>query len=125
MAAFFGATLKSGIDIVIEATKLRERLTGADLCLTGEGRLDEQSLHGKAIHGVARAAQAAGVPCIAICGSIADGMEKIGVEGLAAMFPILEKSITLDDSMQNASHLIATKTADVIRRLRLATPRGN
>ncbi|MDP9175872.1 MAG: glycerate kinase [Planctomycetota bacterium] len=107
MAAFFGATLQSGIEIVIEATHLRNRLKGAALCLTGEGRLDEQSLRGKAIAGVASACREAGVPCIAICGSSELDLEQIRAAGLAGVFSLRDKSMTLAAAMNGANELIA------------------
>src|SRR5687767_518901 len=70
LMAFLGATLRSGVAIVLEATKLKDRLCGADLCLTGEGRLDGQSAAGKAPVGVARLCRDAGVPCVAVVGSV-------------------------------------------------------
>ena len=76
MLAYFGATAsKGGIDIVIEATRLRDRLATADLCITGEGRLDAQSLHGKTPVGVARLCREMGVPCVAIAGSLGPDLQ--------------------------------------------------
>jgi glycerate kinase len=66
--AALAASRRPGIDVVLEFTRLAERLAGADLVITGEGSLDEQSLLGKTPMGVARAAAAAGVPVLAVCG---------------------------------------------------------
>lgn len=66
--AVLAATRRPGIDVVLEFTELEQRLAGADLVITGEGSLDEQSLLGKTPMGVARAAAAQGVPVIAVCG---------------------------------------------------------
>ena len=63
-----GAELRPGIDLVLDLVGFREQLAGADLVITGEGALDEQTLHGKAPAGVAAAARAAGVPVVAVCG---------------------------------------------------------
>jgi glycerate kinase len=115
MAAFFGAALQSGIEIVMEATKLRERLAGADLCLTGEGRLDAQSLHGKTVAGVAKAAKAAGIPCVAICGSVEGELAPICRAGLTAAFSICNGPMMLEEAIKNASQLIEAATANVIR----------
>src|SRR3954470_22857690 len=73
MLVFFGATLKPGIDIVLDATKLKERLADADLCITGEGRLDSQTVQGKTVCGVSRACRENNVPCIALAGTIGEG----------------------------------------------------
>ncbi|MFP5312556.1 MAG: glycerate kinase [Actinomycetes bacterium] len=66
--AVLAATRRPGIDVVLEFTQLKDRLAGADLVITGEGSLDEQSLLGKTPMGVARAAAAQGIPVIAVCG---------------------------------------------------------
>jgi glycerate kinase len=67
--ALLGAELRPGIELMLELVGFHEQLAGADLVVTGEGALDEQTLHGKAVAGVAAAARAAGVPVIAVCGT--------------------------------------------------------
>jgi glycerate kinase len=67
-ALALGATRRRGIDVVVEFTRLREKLAGADLVVTGEGSLDAQSLSGKAPIGVAKEAAAQGIPVVAVCG---------------------------------------------------------
>lgn len=66
--AVLGAELRSGIGLVLDLVGFHDRLPGADLVVTGEGALDEQTLHGKAPAGVAAAAGRAGVPVVAVCG---------------------------------------------------------
>jgi glycerate kinase len=66
--AVLGATARPGIDLMLELTGLGDELSGADLVITGEGSLDEQTLHGKAPAGVAAAARAAGVPVVTVSG---------------------------------------------------------
>ncbi|MGH2529368.1 MAG: glycerate kinase [Actinomycetota bacterium] len=68
LVAFLGAHLRPGVEVVMEAVGLPERLGRADLAITGEGKLDEQSLHGKAPAGVIRAGREAGVPVVVLCG---------------------------------------------------------
>lgn len=75
MMAFFDATLGPGVDLVMKALRLRERLAGADLLITGEGRIDAQSMMGKAIAGVGRTGQEAGVPVVALAGCVGEGAE--------------------------------------------------
>ncbi|MCC6422947.1 MAG: glycerate kinase [Phycisphaerales bacterium] len=115
MMAFFGATLRSGIDIVMEATRLRKRLEGADLCLTGEGRLDSQSAAGKTAVGVARLCKEMQIPCIAIAGSIGIGAEVVHDEGINAYFSICDGPMTLEDAMKNAATLLERAASNVIR----------
>jgi glycerate kinase len=113
MAAFFAATLRPGIDIVIDATHLRDRLRNADLCLTGEGRLDSQSLCGKTVVGVARVCRELQVPCIAIAGSIADRLD-LRSAGITAAHSIHDAAMSLEQSLAKASELIEARTAQVI-----------
>ena len=77
-----GAERRSGVDVVLDLVGLDEALTGADLVVTGEGALDEQTLAGKAVAGVARRAAAHGVPVVAVCGRLdldATGLADLGV----------------------------------------------
>ncbi|WP_457946700.1 glycerate kinase [Pseudarthrobacter sp. alpha12b] len=86
--AVLAATRRPGIDVVLEFTGLADRLGGADLVITGEGSLDEQSLLGKTPMGVARAAAAQGVPVVAVCGRTtldADQAAAAGFEDIYAL----------------------------------------
>jgi glycerate kinase len=114
MLAFFGATLRPGVDIVLDAVKLHERLRGADLCITGEGRLDAQSLAGKAPVGVARACKDLGIPCVAIVGSLGVGAYAARGEGITQVRPLHDGSIPLDESIRAAPELIARAAAALI-----------
>ena len=73
LVAFAGGRLEPGINLVIEAVDLRSRLEGADLCLTGEGALDDQSAFGKTAVGVGRLARSLGCPALALAGTIGPG----------------------------------------------------
>ena len=115
MMAFFGAALRPGAAIVMEATKLRDRLAGADLCLTGEGKLDSQSLAGKTAVSVARVCKELNVPCIALAGVLAPGYEAAYTEGLTAAFPICDSPMTLEESLQNAPTLLTATAARILR----------
>ena len=75
LIAFFDATLQPGVQLVMETLRFDQRIAGADLIVTGEGRLDQQSMMGKVIEGVGRAGQAAGVPVVALVGAIGDGAD--------------------------------------------------
>ena len=118
MLAFFGATLRSGAQIVIEAVKLRDRLNGADLCITGEGRLDAQSLSGKTPIAVARLCQELSVPCIALVGSVGEGAEHASAHGLRACFAIHDGSVPLEETFRRTPELLTNLAADVIQRVR-------
>ena len=78
--AAVGAQLVAGFDVVAEALDLEERVAGADLVVTGEGFLDEQSFRGKAVGGVAELAQAGEVPLLVVAGEVFEPPEIDGVE---------------------------------------------
>lgn len=84
--AFFGARLRRGIDLVLDAAGFDAAAAAADLIITGEGRLDGQSADGKVISGVALRGKAAGKPVIAICGCSGQGWERIRDCGVSAAF---------------------------------------
>jgi glycerate kinase len=115
MLAYFGATLRSGIETVIDATRLRDRLKNAELCITGEGRLDAQSLHGKTPVGVARLCCDLKIPCIAIAGSLGSDLEAARSEGLTAWFSICDRPMDLADAMREAPLLLARVAENAVR----------
>lgn len=88
--AALGAARRPGIDVVLEFTELEERLAGADLVITGEGSLDEQSLLGKTPMGVARAAARSGIPAIAVCGRSTLGPEQLTESGFGSVHALTE-----------------------------------
>lgn len=88
LVAFCGAKLKRGVKIIAESVRLREQLEGCALVITGEGRLDAQTVNGKTPAGVAEVARKAKVPCIAICGCVGDGFQAVHKIGIEAVIPI-------------------------------------
>jgi len=106
LIAFAGADLRPGFEVVAEAVRLRERLAGADLLITGEGRLDGQTGYGKAVAGVARLAAEYGVRTLIVPGSLAPGWEAVlkyadGVE------PIVGSLVTAEDAMARPAETLA------------------
>ena len=85
-AAFFGAQVRPGIEVVLDLVRFEEQLDGCDLVLTGEGRMDGQSLGGKVPIGVSRRAKKKQVPVVAIVGITGPGIESIYDEGITAVF---------------------------------------
>jgi glycerate kinase len=120
MMAFFDATLRPGVEIVLEYTRLRDRLRGADLCLTGEGKLDAQSLSGKTPIGVASICRELGIPCIAIAGALDIDSTQSAEAGLTAAFSICPRPISIEQSMRDAATLLASTTARVVATCRAA-----
>jgi glycerate kinase len=115
MMAFFGATLRPGFEIVAEAVGLRDRLCGADLVITGEGRLDASSLGGKTAVGVARLSRETGVPCVALVGAVGEGAERAVGEGLLAHFVICDRPMTLGQAVAEAPELLERAAVNVLR----------
>jgi glycerate kinase len=88
--ALLGAELRSGIELVLELVDFSARLAGADLVVTGEGALDEQTLHGKAPAGVAAAAARAGIPVVAVCGVNHLDRDRLQAAGIGAAYALVD-----------------------------------
>ncbi len=121
LLAYLGGRLASGIDLVIDATGLEEKIRQADLVITGEGRLDAQSCMGKAPVGVARLAKKYGKPVVALAGCVTAEAVACNAQGIDAFFPILPAPCTLTEAMapENAKSNLA-RTAEQVYRLATA-----
>ena len=119
--SFLQGELKSGVSLILEETKLSEKMQGADLVITGEGRLDEQSSMGKAPIGVAKLAKAQGIPVLAFAAAVTVGAKACNQAGIDAYFPILREITTLEDAMnkENARRNLEDTVEQVIRLYRL------
>lgn len=104
--AVLAATRRPGIDVVLEFTELADRLAGADLVITGEGSLDEQSLLGKTPMGVARAAALAGVPVMAVCGRTTLTPEQQEESGFRQVYPLTALEAKVDICIAEAATLL-------------------
>ena len=107
LMAFLNAELRLGVDIMIDAVNLKERIKGAIVVFTGEGQLDFQTAFGKTPVGVAKVAKAYGIPVIAIAGGIAEGAEAVHDAGIDAMLGIVQEPMSLENAVTDASRLIA------------------
>ncbi|WP_022756096.1 glycerate kinase [Butyrivibrio fibrisolvens] len=118
---FTNATLKPGIDIVIEETRLEDYIQDADLVVTGEGMLDHQTAMGKAPIGVARLAKKYNKKVIAFAGAVKMDAEECNKNGIDAFFPIVRGITTVEEAMnpQNAKDNL-TATAKQVMRLIMA-----
>ena len=97
--AFTGFALRPGVDLVMEATDFDARLAQADLVITGEGRIDAQTGFGKTALGVARRAETAGIPCIAVGGGVElDGILALAAVGAIAV-PVTERPMSVEEAM--------------------------
>jgi len=104
--AVLAATRRPGIDVVLEFTGLADRLAGADLVITGEGSLDEQSLLGKTPIGVARAAARAGVPVVAVCGRTTLTPEQQKESGFRQVYPLTSLESKVEICIAEAGPLL-------------------
>jgi glycerate kinase len=105
-----GGRRESGIGLVRRLTGLDEALAGADLVITGEGSLDEQSLRGKVVAGVAEAARAAGVPCLVVAGRVAVDRDTAAAVGITGTHSLVEH---FDGDVERAM----TRTAEGLRAI--------
>ncbi|MGH2752668.1 MAG: glycerate kinase [Actinomycetota bacterium] len=115
LAAFFGATLGPGFEVVAEASRLRDEIEEADLVVTGEGRLDEQSLGGKAPIGVARMARDAGVRCFAVAGEIPIDPRALKREGILASASLIE-AVGRAQAFGDTAGAVVKATTSLIRQ---------
>jgi glycerate kinase len=96
---FRSLALVPGVDLVMEATGFEDRLARSDIAITGEGRIDAQTAFGKTALGVARRAQTAGTPCIAVGGGVEpEGVEALGAVGAIAV-PVIERAQSVEEAM--------------------------
>jgi len=112
LVAFAGAKLERGVKMISEVVALSARLADADLCITGEGKLDSQSVHGKTAYGVAELARAAGVPVICIAG-VVEAHESHDI--FAGVRALVEGEVTVKQAMQTPEPLLVDRTAEAVR----------
>jgi len=112
LVAFAGGRLQRGVEIVAGAVGLARRLAGADLCITGEGRFDRQSLSGKTAVGVAHIAAAARVPVVCIPGQAAGDADCGGL--FIDVRPLVAGEVTEAEAMTRARELLAARAAEAV-----------
>ncbi len=115
---YLGAALTSGIELVMEATRLEEHIKCADLVVTGEGRLDGQTAMGKAPIGVAKLAKKHGKRVIAFAGAVTEDAGECNKQGIDAFFPIVRRPCSLDEAMdRETAYKNLKNTAEQVFRL--------
>lgn len=122
--AFLNARLRSGVDIVIEETGLKQILRGADLMVTGEGKIDGQTLFGKTAAGVARIAKERGILVIALCGQTGSGFEKVRSAGIDRIFSVTNASVSAAQSLRRAGPLLEKAAEKAFRTIRSSLRTG-
>lgn len=114
LIAFLGAEVRSGFDIVAETVRLRERLRGADLLLTGEGRLDRQTAYGKTVACAAAMAREEEVPVVVIAGSRGEGWEEI-LTVVDAVEAVVDDGVTMEEAVARPGELLARTAERAVR----------
>ncbi|HEY2473597.1 MAG TPA: glycerate kinase [Candidatus Cybelea sp.] len=116
LVAFLGATLSPGVRLIAQETGLDELLAGASLCLTGEGKIDLQTLHGKTVYGVAEIARSHKVPTIAFGGTVErDAKEHLEQKGIEVI-TISPAGMPLEESMRSAGTLLEAAAHAAVSR---------
>lgn len=118
LKTYLNASLEAGIEIVLEESSLEEKIKDADIVVTGEGRMDSQTVMGKAPVGVAKLAKKYGKKVIAFCGCALDDADICNDYGIDAYFPILRNVVTFEEAVSREVAVVnLSKTAEQVFRL--------
>ncbi len=120
LVAFLPAELKSGITIVKEAAGLADHIKDADLVITGEGKVDGQTIYGKTPIGVAKTAKQFGVPVIAIAGNVGEGSEAVYDHGIDAVFSIMPGVMDLSEALINGETNIEQTVYNICKTMQIS-----
>ncbi len=120
LQAFCGAELRQGIEIVTEALGLDALVRDATLVITGEGRIDSQTIHGKVPIGVARVAKRYNKPVIGIAGSLTADVAVVHEHGLDAVFSVIYQICTLEEALDNAAENVRMTARNIAATVKLA-----
>ena len=119
LLAFFSANLRKGAEIVMEAVGLETAVQDADLVITGEGRIDSQTILGKTPIGVAKMAKLYGKPVIGIAGSLSSDVGVVYDHGIDAVFSVLNQVGTIDDALKSAPQNLRIASRNIAAALKL------
>ena len=113
LLAFLPSELKRGVEIVVEATGLSQIVADADLVITGEGKIDSQTIFGKTPIGVAKTAKKYGVPVVGIAGNISSDSHVVHEHGIDAVFSIVPGVVLLEDAFTHAEEYVERTAANI------------
>jgi glycerate kinase len=119
LMAFLNAELVSGIDLMIDTLNIEKHLKNVDLVFTGEGKIDEQTLYGKTLMGIAHLAKKHNTPVIAITGKISKDIDAIYKQGITSIFSIINRPMNFNDAINNVESLIQSCVENIMRTLNL------
>lgn len=121
VVAFLDGKLQSGIDLVLDVIHFEDRVQDADLVIVGEGRIDSQTIHGKAPVGVAKRAKTivGGVPVVAIAGSIGPDYEAVYDHGIDVVFSVMNGVVTLEEALLQGAQNVEKTSENIARLLKM------
>jgi len=112
---FLHANLYKGVELVMDLIGFDRQLQGVDLLITGEGKIDGQTLHGKFIHGITQHASKFDIPVVALCGMLELEPEQVKALGLKAAFSIQPKPATLEIALKNTRRNLTSTAFNLVR----------
>ncbi|EJL6664480.1 glycerate kinase [Vibrio cholerae] len=115
LLAYTQARLRPGIEIVLETVQFAHQVSDADLVITGEGRIDSQTVHGKTPMGVAKVAKRFDVPVLALCGCTGDNYQAVYQCGIDAVFAAVPRAMSLEDALKESDFNLADLAENVAR----------
>ncbi len=124
LTVFLNATLKSGVETVLDLIAFDDLLKGVDLVVTGEGRIDWQSAFGKVPSGIGHRCQKAGVPAVAIVGGMGKGASEIYSHGIESILPTINGAMDIDEALANAKELYENAAERLFRMIKVGMTMG-
>jgi glycerate 2-kinase len=121
LKSFLSIQMISGFELIARFSRLEEHIKKADLAITGEGKFDSQSLHGKVPIGIARMAKKYYTPVVVFAGKIEGNLGSLESEGISLLYPIIDDVMTLQEAMKNGGELIKRSTYRLFKTLQLAS----
>ncbi|WP_271852583.1 glycerate kinase [Planococcus maritimus] len=122
--SFLHAEFRNGLEMIAEISQLEKRLLECDLVLTGEGKIDGQSLYGKVPVGIGRAALKNNIPVIAFAGAVGEGIERLEEEGVTAVMVIGERPMPLEEAMLRGEELLYESAKRLMKLLSIGIKYG-
>ncbi|MCM4167007.1 Glycerate 2-kinase [Arenibacter antarcticus] len=118
LLAFMNGKIVNGIDLVLQMVSMEQHLNNTDLVVTGEGKIDLQTLNGKTVVGVSKMAKKHQVPVIVLAGKVGDHMNAIFELGVTAVFPIVDGPIALEEALKKAPQLLERTARNIMNTIK-------
>ena len=119
LMAFCSATMKSGINMILDTIDFDSRIENADLIITGEGKIDGQSIFGKVPTGIAERAKKKNIPVLVIAGGIGDDINQVYEYGISSIMSTVNKAMPLSDAISQAPELLSDATERAMRIMQI------